>query len=71
MRENSFRHSGLRVSRLFGIDIWAHWILLLIIGLKLFDILLQNHGQYGTPLLARKGQKLKLQEKAGCCDQQS
>ncbi|MCH2583179.1 MAG: hypothetical protein MK138_00270, partial [Planctomycetes bacterium] len=44
MREDSFRHSGLRVSRLFGIDIWAHWILLLIIGLKLFDILLQNHG---------------------------
>ena len=52
MREDSFRHSGLRVSRLFGIDIWAHWILLLIIGLKLFDILLQNHGQYGPPLLA-------------------
>ena len=52
MRENSFRHSGLRVSRLFGIDIWAHWILLLIIGLKLFDILLQNQGRYGAPLLA-------------------
>jgi len=52
MGEDSFRSSGLRVCRLFGIDIWVHWILLLIIGLKLVDILVKHHDQYGAPLLA-------------------
>ena len=52
MRDDSFRSSGLRVGRLFDIDIWVHWILLLIIALKLFDILLKEDQQYGEPLLA-------------------
>ncbi|MEC9351906.1 MAG: site-2 protease family protein [Planctomycetota bacterium] len=50
--EDSFRYSGLRICRLFGIDIWIHWVLLLIIGLKLIDILLKTESPYGEPLIA-------------------
>ena len=50
--EDSFRNSGLRIGRLFGIDIWLHWVLLLIIALKLVDILLKEGEQYGEPLKA-------------------
>ncbi len=50
--QDSFRQSGLRICRLFGIDIWIHWVLLLIVGLKLIDILLKTESQYGEPLKA-------------------
>ncbi len=50
--QDSFRQSGLRIGRLFGIDIWIHWVLLLIVGLKLIDILLKTESQYGEPLKA-------------------
>ena len=50
--EDSFRSSGLRICRLFGIDIWIHWVLLLIVGLKLIDILLKTDSPYGEPLVA-------------------
>ena len=52
MTEDSFRSSGLRAGRLFGIDIWVHWILLAIIALKLIDILLEPGGHYGAPMVA-------------------
>ena len=52
MTEDSFRSSGLRAGRLFGIDIWLHWILLAIIALKLIDILLEPGGHYGAPMVA-------------------
>ena len=50
--QDSFRQSGLRICRLFGIDIWIHWVLLLIVGLKLIDILLKTESPYGEPLIA-------------------
>ena len=52
MTEDSFRSSGLRAGRLFGIDIWLHWVLLAIIALKLIDILLEPGGHYGAPMVA-------------------
>ncbi len=50
--EDSFRSSGLRIGRLFGVDIWVHWVLLLILGLKLIDILLKTDSPYGEPMIA-------------------
>ena len=52
MTGDSFRSSGLRIGRIFGIDLWLHWILLAIIAFRLIDILLDPGGQYGAPMLA-------------------
>lgn len=50
--EDSFRNSGLRIGRLFGINIWVHWVLLLLVALQLLDILMVKGGQYGEPMAA-------------------
>jgi len=40
LADDSVRNFGLRVGRLFGIDIWLHWILLAIVALRLLHVLL-------------------------------
>ena len=51
LNENSFRNAGLRVGRLFGIDIWIHWILLLFLAIRLIEFFLADERITATPVL--------------------
>jgi len=40
--DSRFRNAGIRVGRLFGIEIWLHWFLLIIVGIRLISLLLAH-----------------------------
>jgi Zn-dependent protease len=45
LSEGHVRNFGLRVGRVFGIDVWFHWTLLIIVGLELINRLLPREVQ--------------------------
>jgi Zn-dependent protease len=40
LSEDSVRNFGVRLGRLFGINIWVHWLLIFLVALQLLQILL-------------------------------